>query len=176
MNICGIDEAGRGPFAGPMVISGVLLYQNIDGLNDSKKLTQKKREDLYQKIIDNSEYKIVFKSSNEIDEKGLSLCIRESIEEIISIIKADRYIMDGNTNFGVIGVDSLIKGDEKEPSISAGSILAKVSRDRYMCNLNSTYDKYHFDKHKGYGTKLHKDMIRKYGLSAIHRKSYNIKL
>lgn len=174
--ICGIDEAGRGPFAGPMVIAGAVLHSHIEGLGDSKKISEKNREKLFEKIIKNSSYKIVFKTHNDIDKFGLSLCLKQSIEEIKTSLNATRYIMDGNTNFGIEGVEYLVRGDSKEPSISAGSILAKVSRDRYMCNLPSKYDKYLFCKHKGYGTALHKELIREYGFSDIHRKSFKISL
>jgi ribonuclease HII len=175
-NLCGIDEAGRGPWAGDMVIAGVVLSKDIDGLNDSKKLSAKKRELLFEQIKQNCAFHIVKKSSLQIDEKGLSLCLKEALQEIVSILKADKYIMDGNTNFSVDNVESLIKGDQKEASISAASILAKVTRDYDMCNLNTKYDKYQFQKHKGYGTALHKEMIKKYGLSDIHRHSYKINL
>jgi len=174
--ICGIDEAGRGPWAGPMVVAGVVLHKNIQGVGDSKKISQKNREKLFEQIILNSDYKIVFKTSEQIDNLGLSLCLKQSIEEIKEHIKATRYIMDGNTNFGINGVEWLIKGDSKNINISSASILAKVSRDRYMCNLAQKYDRYQFNKHKGYGTSLHKQLLIKYGLSDIHRKSFNIKL
>jgi len=179
-NLCGIDEAGRGPLAGPLVVAGVKFFDDIDTslltqLADSKKLTEKKREKLYDIIIKNSEYSIVFSSSKQIDQDGLSLCLHNSIQQIINKIDAKEYLMDGNTTFGVEGVKSLIKADDKIYEVSAASILAKVSRDRYMYDIANLYPNYSFDKHKGYGTKLHKEAIAKYGLCEIHRKSFKIK-
>ena len=183
--ICGIDEAGRGPIAGPLVVAGcVFKMENgelrienekwYESLTDSKKLSEKKREELFEKIIKNSEYHIVFKSNKEIDEKGLSKCIQEALIEIKNTLKADRYIFDGNSNFGV-DVETLIKGDSKVKEISAASILAKVSRDRFMKEIADKYPQYSFKKHKGYITKTHKEEIFKYGMSDIHRKSYKLK-
>ena len=176
MEICGIDEAGRGPIAGPMVFAGVILLKDIDGLNDSKKLSAKKREELFEIIKENSIYHIVFKSNEEIDKKGLSKCIKESLIEIKNILKAKKYLFDGNSNFGVEGIETIIKGDEKIKEISAASILAKVSRDRFMIKIAKQYPKYKFDKHKGYITKEHKELIAKYGFCEIHRKSYKINI
>ncbi len=181
MAICGIDEAGRGPIAGPMVFAGVVFKQNIkkekwfDTLTDSKKLSFKKREELFEIIKENSIYHIVFKSNEEIDAKGLSKCIKESLIEIKTNIKADKYLFDGNSNFKVEGIETIIKGDLKIKEISAASILAKVSRDRYMIEIAKKYPKYNFEKHKGYITKEHKQLIEKYGLCEIHRKSFKLK-
>ena len=184
MAICGIDEAGRGPIAGPLVMAGVVFKMKngkwkmenyLDELNDSKKLTPKKREKLFEIIKENSIYHIVFKSNNEIDEKGLSKCIKESLIEIKDNLKAKKYLFDGNSNFGVKGIETIIKGDEKIKEISAASILAKVSRDRYMIEIAKKYPEYNFAKHKGYITKEHIELIKKYGLCEIHRKSYKLK-
>jgi ribonuclease HII len=174
LNICGIDEAGRGALAGPLTVAGVLLKSEIKDLSDSKKLTEKKREELYSKIIENSIYKIVFKSNQEIDKKGLTICIKESILEIIENVKTTNYIMDGNHNFGINKIHTIVKADDLVPSVSAASILAKVSRDRYMKSLED-YKEYEFNKHKGYGTKKHIELIEKYGLSNIHRTSFKLK-
>ena len=174
-NLCGIDEAGRGPFAGPLVVAGVILKKNIEELNDSKKLTEKKREKLFDIIKQNSSYHIVFTHSDTIDELGLSLCLKNSIEEIMTNLKTDSYLMDGNTTFGIKNLQCLIKADATVKQVSAASILAKVSRDRFMCKIASKYPEYSFEKHKGYGTKAHTEAIRKYGLSDIHRKSFKIK-
>jgi ribonuclease HII len=174
LNICGIDEAGRGALAGPLTVAGVLLKSPIKDLSDSKKLTEKKREELYSKIIENSIYKIVFKSNQEIDKKGLTICIKESILEIIENVKTTNYIMDGNHNFGINKIHTIVKADDLVPSVSAASILAKVSRDRYMKSLED-YKEYEFNKHKGYGTKKHIELIEKYGLSNIHRTSFKLK-
>ena len=173
--LCGIDEAGRGPFAGPLVVAGVVLNKKIDGLNDSKKLTAKKREQLFEKIVKNSRYHIVFKTNQDIDNDGLSKCIKDSIKEIQQNIDTDKYLMDGNTTFGLANLDCLIKADQTIPEVSAGSILAKVSRDRFMCKIAEKYPLYSFEKHKGYGTKLHTEAIIKYGFTDLHRRTFKIK-
>ncbi len=175
MNLCGIDEAGRGPLAGPLVVAGVVLKNDIEGLNDSKKLTEKKREILYEQIILNSSYHIVSTSNDTIDEIGLSKAIKNSIEQIIKNIDANEYLMDGNTSFGINILQHKIKADATVKEVSAASILAKVTRDRFMCSLSKQFDKYEFDKHKGYGTKKHIELIKKYGLSSLHRKSFKLK-
>ncbi|MEA2050056.1 MAG: ribonuclease HII, partial [Campylobacterota bacterium] len=169
------DEAGRGPFAGPLVVAGVVLKKDISELNDSKKLTEKKREILYDIIIENSKYHIVFVDNHKIDQLGLSLCLKNSIIEIMENIDCSNYLMDGNTTFGIKNLDSLVKADAKIKEVSAASILAKVSRDRYMHKISSLYPNYHFEKHKGYGTKLHIEAIKKYGYSDLHRRSFKIK-
>ena len=175
MVICGIDEAGRGPIAGPLVLAGVILKDDIKGLKDSKKLTPKKREKLFDEIIQKSEYKIVEVSNKIIDEKGLSFAINFALNEIVNTLKADRYIFDGNSKFGVEILETLIKGDDKLAEISAASILAKVTRDRFMIEIDKNYPNYNFAKHKGYITKEHIEEIKKYGYSDIHRKSYKLK-
>lgn len=173
--LCGIDEAGRGPFAGPMVVAGVKLHKQIDELNDSKKLTEKKREKLFDIIINNSDYHIVFSSAQEIDEFGISACIKKSIIEIMSNIDTDNYLMDGNTVYGLDNISWKIKADASVSEVAAASILAKVSRDRFMVNIACKYPQYHFEKHKGYGTKAHTEAIKENGLCDIHRKSFKIK-
>ena len=182
MAICGIDEAGRGPIAGPMVFAGVIFKNDgieneewFEILTDSKKLTAQKREELFEIIKENSFYHIVFKSNGEIDEKGLSKCIKESLIEIKNTLKAKKYLFDGNSSFGVEGIETIIKGDEKIKEISAASILAKVSRDRFMIEISKKYPEYKFEKHKGYITQEHKKLIEKYGFCEIHRKSYKLK-
>jgi len=130
--LCGIDEAGRGPLAGPLVMAGVVLCTEIDGLTDSKKLTSKRREVLYKQIIVTSKYHIVTLSHDTIDEKGLSYCISSGLEEIKSHLKGHSYLFDGNSKFGVTGIDTMVKADLKVKEVSAASILAKVTRDRIM--------------------------------------------
>jgi len=174
-NLCGIDEAGRGPWAGPMTIAGVILHNDIHELNDSKKLTEKKREYLYEKIITNSSYHIVNIDNVTIDKLGLSLCLKTAILEIINKLDAKRYLMDGNSSFGITNLEHLIKADATIKEVSAASILAKVTRDRYMKNIAKSYPQYHFEKHKGYGTKIHLEAIKQYGFSDLHRLSYKIK-
>jgi len=173
--ICGIDEAGRGPIAGPLVMAGVVLKEEISGLRDSKKLTEKKREALFEEIIQKSEYKIVEVSNKIIDEKGLSFSINYCLNEIVKSLQADRYIFDGNSKFGVNILETMIKGDDKVAEISAASILAKVTRDRFMRSIAKSYPEYSFAKHKGYITKQHIAEIKKFGYSNIHRKSYKVK-
>ena len=172
MLICGIDEAGRGPLAGPMVFAGVVLTSPILGLNDSKKLSQKKREDLYPKIIQNSLHKIIFTSNEDIDIYGLSKCISKSLLELKKFFKDYDILFDGNSNYKVQGIRTMIKADAKIPEVSAASILAKVARDRYMIEQHELYPRYNFNRHKGYGTKLHRETILKFGTCPLHRKSF----
>ena len=173
--LCGIDEAGRGCLAGPLVVAGVVLKTPLKGLDDSKKLTSKKREELFSLIQKNSLYKIVFTDNQTIDSIGLSSALHNSIQEIKEYFSNYKILMDGNTNFGVKGVEWMIKADAKVPEVSAASILAKVSRDRYMIKISKKFPKYGFDKHKGYGTKEHIKMIGLYGYTTLHRKSFYIK-
>ncbi len=175
MKLLGIDEAGRGPLAGPLCVAGVVLQKDIKELNDSKKLTEKKREELFEKIVQNSDYHIVFKSALEIDTKGISTCLKESLEEIIKTLNHEDVLFDGNSTFGVVGLKTMIKADAKVAEVSAASILAKVSRDRYMKDIAKKYPLYQFEKHKGYGTKLHRNIIQQYGRCEEHRKSFKIK-
>ena len=175
MILCGIDEAGRGPIAGDLVVAGCILLNDIDGLDDSKKLTPKKRENLFKVIKQNSNYHIVKKTPKDIDTKGLSVCIKEALEEIMEILKADEYIFDGNSTFGVKNLKTMIKADSKVKEVSAASILAKVTRDNDMIKLSKLYPNYNFAKHKGYITKEHIKLIKKYGFCDIHRKSYKVK-
>jgi len=175
--LCGIDEAGRGPIAGPLVVAGVIINNEIKGLNDSKQLSEKKREALFSLIIENSLYHIVFTDAKTIDEKGLSSCLKNSISEIMEKLKKEacEFLMDGNTSFGIQTLQYKIKADETVPEVSAASILAKVSRDRYMCEISKDYPLYNFHKHKGYGTKAHVESIKEYGRSKEHRYSFKLK-
>ncbi len=173
--LCGIDEAGRGPLAGPLVVAAVVLKKKINGLKDSKKLTAKKRDELFYEIISSSEYKIIFTNNETIDKIGLSKALKNSLQEIKNHFYGYDILMDGNTNFSVEGIRWMIKADDKVPEVSAASILAKVSRDKYMLQISKNYPKYGFEKHKGYGTKEHIQMIQKYGYSNLHRKSFYIK-
>ena len=176
-NLCGIDEAGRGPLAGPLVVAGVILEKEILGLNDSKVLSEKKREKLFDEIKEKSKYHIVFKSAKEIDDFGISFCLKSSILEIMEQLQefSDNFLMDGNTNFGIENLQKEIKADAKYKEVSAASILAKVSRDRFMDEISPLYANYNFHKHKGYGTKAHIEAIRKFGRSDIHRFSFKLK-
>jgi len=173
--LCGIDEAGRGCVAGPLVMAGVILKTQVDKLNDSKKLTKKRREELFDVIVKNSIYHIVFFDATAIDEFGISNCLISGLKEIMQKIPTTEYIFDGNNTFGISNLNCQIKADATIPEVSAASILAKVTRDRYMVELSKKYPQYGFEKHKGYGTKAHIDAIVKNGLSAVHRKSFKIK-
>lgn len=175
MVLCGIDEAGRGPIAGDLVMAGCILEKKITGLNDSKKLTEKKREKLYELIINGSTYHIVKFSAHQIDSDGISSCLKKGLEEILQELQADEYLFDGNSTFGVQGLKTMIKADGKVPEVSAASILAKVTHDRDILEEAKKYPEYFFEKHKGYGTKLHIEMIKKYGYCDIHRRSYKLK-
>ncbi len=170
---CGIDEAGRGPIAGPLVVAGVILKKDIEGLDDSKKLTQKRRENLYEVIKTNSDWFIYEIDSLTIDNIGLSKSIKEALVAIKNNFKGSEFIFDGNTTFGVGNIETLIKADQKLENVKAASILAKVYRDNKMIDFAKQYPLYGFEKHKGYGTKAHMEAVKKYGLSPIHRKSFN---
>lgn len=175
MKLCGIDEAGRGPLAGPLVMAGVILHSPIAGLNDSKKLSEKKREALFDVILEHSDSKIVRFGAEQIDTLGLSACLKMGLEDIMDCLKADDYLFDGNSKFGVSGLRTLVKADALIPEVSAASILAKVTRDREMVNVSELYPQYGFDGHKGYGSAAHIDAIRQYGHCDIHRKSFKLK-
>lgn len=175
MILCGIDEAGRGPIAGPLCFAGCILTGEVKGLNDSKKLTEKKRETLFDEVMQNSIYHIVWHSAKEIDELGISACIKRSLIEIKSVISADRYLFDGNSRFGVDGLETMVKADAQVTEVMAASILAKVSRDRLMMQMDGKYPQYGFASHKGYGTARHIEAIRVHGLSEIHRESFRPK-
>ncbi len=173
--ICGIDEAGRGPLAGPVCAAAVILPEGcvIDGVNDSKKLTEKKREALFDVIKEKAlAYSIAVADEKEIDEinilQATYLAMRRAFDELN--IKPDMALVDGNRD-PMLGVPTktIIKGDASSMSIAAASILAKVTRDRFMLEMDEKYPEYQFAKHKGYGTKLHYEMLEKYGASEIHR-------
>lgn len=176
--ICGIDEAGRGPLAGPVYAAAVILPIDleIDGLNDSKKLTEKKREMLFDIICEKAiSYSIGIATEEEIDEinilKATFLAMRRAVDGLS--VKPDYALIDGNQHPGLsIQDETVVKGDGKSMSIAAASILAKVSRDRFMLEIAEKYPEYCFEKHKGYGTKLHYEMIEKYGVSPVHRRSF----
>lgn len=179
--LCGIDEAGRGPLAGPLCVAGVVfkggayVQKEFEKLNDSKKITKKMRELLFEFIQDNAHYHIVLKSNKQIDSVGITHCIKEAIIEIIKHLDADCYLMDGNSSFGITTLKHRIKADMTVKEVSAASILAKVTRDNYMDMIDHLYPHYLFKKHKGYGTELHRELIKKYGKSELHRLTYMIK-
>lgn len=173
--LCGIDEAGRGPLAGPLYIAGVIFHKPIDGLADSKKLSEKKREALFDIIRDGTTYHIARFDAEQIDTLGISACLAQGLREIMKALGEADYLYDGNSTFGVSGLRTLVKADATVPEVSAASILAKVSRDREMVELASRYPEYGFDGHKGYGSAAHIEAIREYGYCDIHRKSFKLK-
>ncbi|MDD3059380.1 MAG: ribonuclease HII [Sulfurimonas sp.] len=175
MRLCGIDEAGRGPLAGDLVMAGCVLHNHIEGLNDSKKLTEKKREALFELIIQNASYHIVKFSAKDIDENGISNCLKRGLLEIMGNIQSEHYLFDGNSAYGVHGLETMIQADGKIAAVSAASILAKVTHDRDILLLAKEYPQYELHKHKGYGTARHVALIKQCGYSEIHRKSYKIK-
>lgn len=180
--IAGIDEAGRGPLAGDVFAAAVILPRGymIEGLNDSKKLSEKKREALFDVITENAlSYGIGRATAREIDEINIRqatfLAMRRAVAALN--IKPDFALVDGNAmeNLGV-EFECVVKGDAKCMSIAAASILAKVSRDRYMMALHDRYPEYNFAKHKGYGTREHMDAVLKYGACEEHRKTFLTKI
>ena len=180
--ICGCDEAGRGPLAGDVYAAAVIFDEDtvIEGINDSKKLTEKKREELYDEIIEKAlAYAICTASVKEIEKLNILNCamlaMKRAVEKLS--VKPELALIDGNKAPSLDGVETLtvVKGDAKSQSVAAASILAKVARDRYMLDMDKKYPEYQFAKHKGYGTKLHYQMIDKYGESPIHRPSFLVK-
>lgn len=177
-SLCGVDEAGRGPLAGPVCAAAVILPRNLEikGLNDSKKLTEKSREKLYDIIITKAiSYGIAFASVEEIDEINILnatfLAMNRAIEKLS--VTPEIALVDGNQNFGInANSRTIVGGDGICSSIAAASILAKVTRDRHMIDLAQKYPEYEFEKHKGYGTKLHYEKLRAFGLSEIHRRTF----
>jgi ribonuclease HII len=156
-------------------MAGVILLNEVEGLMDSKVLSEKKREALYPKIIENSLYHIVSFSPKQIDELGLSACLGKGLEEIMLKLTAEVYLFDGNQTFGILGVSTMVKADAKVPEVSAASILAKVTHDREIINASKRYPLYCFERHKGYGTKAHILAIKEHGFCEIHRKTFKIK-
>lgn len=176
--ICGVDEAGRGPLAGPVCAAAVILPRSLDipGLNDSKKLSEKKREELFDVLCrEAAAYGIAFAGVEEIEKFNILnatfLAMNRAIAKLG--VMPELALIDGNRNTGIeINSRCIVKGDSKCADIAAASILAKVTRDRYMYEMAEKYPQYHFDKHKGYGTKLHYEAIREFGPSPIHRMSF----
>ena len=180
--LCGVDEAGAGPLAGPVYAAAVILprERNFQGLNDSKKLTEKKREALYEQIIAQAEsWSVAFAAAEEIDEMNIlnarMLAMQRAIDGLDPA--ADYALIDGNRDKGrhfaiTAPHETVIRGDSRSVSIAAASILAKVSRDRYMAGLAEQYPQYGFEKHKGYGTALHYAMLDQFGPSPVHRRSF----
>ena len=177
--ICGIDEAGRGPLAGPVVVGAVILPQNsfIEGVNDSKKISEKKREKLYEQITKEAiSYGVGIVDQNKIDEINIlnatKLALKMAVEDLKT--KPDVILVDALNNINTCGIPyiSVIKGDAKHYSIAAASIIAKVTRDRIMRQWDEIYPEYGFIKHKGYGTAEHIRVIKEKGPCLLHRKTF----
>lgn len=176
--VCGIDEAGRGPLAGPVFAAAVILPDGLEdlGINDSKKLSEKKRDALFDVICEKAiSYGIASASEQEIDEINILnaafLAMKRAVEQLS--VKPELALVDGNREPHTgIKEYTIVKGDSKSISIAAASILAKVSRDRYMQKLDEEYPQYMFKKHKGYPTALHYELIKQYGISPVHRRSF----
>ncbi len=173
--ICGVDEAGRGPLAGDVFAAAVVFDKDvvIEGIDDSKKLSEKKREQLFDEITEKAEfYAIRTATVAEIEEINIlnsaMLAMKRAVEDLDC--QPDYVLVDGNKTPDIaFKTEAVVKGDAKSQSVAAASILAKVARDRYMKEIAEKYPQYQFEKHKGYGTKLHYEMIDKYGASDIHR-------
>ena len=178
MNVCGVDEAGRGPLCGPVVAAAVILPLglHIEGLNDSKKLSEKKREKLYDVIIKEAvTYSICEASVEEINNTDILSASLFAMRRAIASLKvsADYALIDGNVTKGfTLPCQAVVHGDAISPSIAAASVLAKVTRDRMCLELDARYPEYGIAKHKGYGTKVHMDALRKYGPAPIHRTKF----
>ncbi len=177
--LCGADEAGRGPLCGPVCCAAVILKPDFvcDDINDSKKISEKKREKLFDTIIESClAYSIVFVSPAEIDEINILNASLEGMKKAVKSLDlpADLVLIDGNKvpKDMPFKTESVIKGDATSMSIAAASILAKVSRDRYMMELDKQYPQYQLSKHKGYPTKLHYDLIKEHGIQDFYRKSF----
>ena len=176
--ICGVDEAGRGPLAGPVYACAIIMKNDIiiPEVNDSKKLTEKKREMLYDIIIENALcYSVASVSEKEIDEINILNATMKAMQLAIEglNVKPDIALIDGNQNRNItFNNRTVIKGDAKSYNIAAASIIAKVSRDRFIIKMDELYPQYGFKKHKGYGTKEHMEAIRKYGPCEIHRQTF----
>ena len=176
--VCGVDEAGRGPLCGPVVAAAVILPKDmhLEGVNDSKKLTEKKREKLYDDIMENAvAVGIGMSDIDVIEELNILGATKQAMKEAISnlSVKADYVLIDGNQDINIdIDRQTVVSGDAKSESIAAASIIAKVTRDRMLRQYDKVYPEYGFAKHKGYGTKAHIEAIKEYGLTPIHRPSF----
>ena len=176
--ICGVDEAGRGPLAGPLVVAACILppFLRIEGINDSKQLSAKKRKELYKVIVKNAlAYKIVFVTEEDVDSLNIYQATKKGMLMAIAGLKnKPDYALIDAMPLGELEIphNSIIHGDARCASVAAASILAKVTRDEYMKKMDIKYPNYGFKKHKGYGTKAHMQALEKYGPCKIHRKSF----
>lgn len=176
LQILGIDEVGRGCWAGPLVAGAVILHRTVPGLNDSKKLTKRTRNELAKMIHQTADVGLGWVSASEVDALGLTEAVRLAMQRAFDELTSDydMIIIDGNYNFlsHLASSEAVIKADGSVPAVSAASIVAKVARDTYMEQLEEKYDKWQFDKHVGYGTALHSQLLVEHGVSDIHRLSY----
>lgn len=177
--LCGVDEAGRGPLCGPVCCAAVILdpANPVEGVNDSKKLSAKRREELYEEITQKAlAWKVIFVPPEEIDEKNILWATMDGMALAVAGLEpAPAYvIVDGNRYPPAVSQpgETVVKGDANSASIAAASILAKVSRDRYMMELDRQYPQYQLAKHKGYPTKLHYELIAQYGIQPFYRRSF----
>ena len=177
--VCGVDEAGRGPLAGPVCAAAVILPPDLDfeGVNDSKKLSEKKREMLYEEITEKAiSWSVAFASVNEIEEHNILGATYIAMQRAVESLKvpADFALIDGNRTPPALKIPSqtVVKGDSKSLSIAAASIIAKVTRDRLLLEYDAIYPQYKFSQHKGYGTKVHIEALQEFGPCDIHRPSF----
>ena len=176
--IAGVDEAGRGPLAGPVCAAAVVLPDNIfiPGINDSKKLSEKKREELFDIICEKAiAYSIEYSDTEQIERENILAATMDAMNRAINnlSVPVDYALIDGNRKSGIeCECETVVKGDSKSISIAAASILAKVSRDRFIINASKEYPEYGFERNKGYGTAEHIAALEKYGMSPIHRKKF----
>lgn len=177
--ICGIDEAGRGPLAGPVVVAGVIMPKDsmIEGVNDSKKVSEKKREKLYDMILEEAiSYSVAIIGQDVIDENNILNATKQGVTKVVEEldVKPNLILVDALTHINTKGIpyDSIIKGDAKCYNIAAASIIAKVTRDRIMREWDEIYPQYGFINHKGYGTAKHIEAIKEYGPCPIHRRTF----
>ena len=178
-HICGIDEAGRGPLAGPVVVAGVIMPKDsmIEGVNDSKKVSEKKREKLYDLILEEAiSYAVAIIGQDVIDEINILNATKQGVTKVVEEldVKPNLILVDALTHINTKGIpyDSIIKGDAKCYNIAAASIIAKVTRDRIMCEWDEIYPQYGFINHKGYGTAKHIEALKEYGPCPIHRRTF----
>ncbi len=178
-HICGIDEAGRGPLAGPVVVAGVIMPKDsmIEGVNDSKKVSEKKREKLYDIILEEAiSYSVVIIGQDVIDDINILNATKQGVTKVVEEldVKPNLILVDALTHINTKGIpyDSIIKGDAKCYNIAAASIIAKVTRDRIMRQWDEIYPQYGFINHKGYGTVKHIEALKEYGPCPIHRRSF----
>lgn len=175
-SLCGIDEAGRGALAGELVVAACVFKGDVSelGLNDSKKISEVRREKIFDKLIPKCEYLVVYFRNTIIDEIGLSACLARALKVIKSHFRGCEFIYDGNCDYGVSGIKTLIKADGKIAQVSAASIIAKVSRDRQMRRFDTLFPEFGYATHKGYGTKAHVEALAKFGANSLTRTSFRL--